>query len=159
MAEVNRLMKTVNERCSRARVFVGVGVSPEVADHLAITVIAACRGAGRRGGFADAGSAEGGGSVADEESDELYPRVLPSKERKRNNRGRYVPPPPELAVDRLQETASPQTKRRTAAGHLRQEQLPLEVVSKGRFEKGEPTVLHGEDLDVPTYIRRGVALN
>jgi hypothetical protein len=37
--------------------------------------------------------------------------------------------------------------------------LPLEIVSKGRFEKSEPTIYHGEDLDVPTYIRRGVPLN
>ncbi len=35
-------------------------------------------------------------------------------------------------------------------------QLPLEIVSKGRFEKSEPTIHHGENLDVPTYIRRGV---
>ena len=45
------------------------------------------------------------------------------------------------------------------SGRLRQEQLPLEVISKGRFEKGEPTVLDGQDLDVPTYVRRGAALN
>ena len=37
--------------------------------------------------------------------------------------------------------------------------LPLEIISKGRFEKSEPTIHGGEDLDVPTYIRRGVALN
>ena len=42
---------------------------------------------------------------------------------------------------------------------LRQTQLPLEIVSKGRFDKSEPTIHKGEDLDVPTYIRRGVALN
>jgi len=37
--------------------------------------------------------------------------------------------------------------------------FPLEIVSKGRFDKSEPTIHKGEDLDVPTYIRRGVALN
>jgi cell division protein FtsZ len=42
---------------------------------------------------------------------------------------------------------------------MRQGMLPLEIVSKGRFEKSEPTIYHGEDLDVPTYIRRGVPLN
>jgi cell division protein FtsZ len=40
-----------------------------------------------------------------------------------------------------------------------QKELPLEIVFKGRFEKSEPTIRHGEDLDVPTYIRRGVPLN
>ena len=42
---------------------------------------------------------------------------------------------------------------------MRQAQLPLAIISKGRFDKSEPTIHKGEDLDIPTYIRRGVALN
>jgi cell division protein FtsZ len=42
---------------------------------------------------------------------------------------------------------------------MRQAQLPLEIISKGRFDKSEPTIHMGEDLDVPTYIRRGISLN
>ena len=40
-----------------------------------------------------------------------------------------------------------------------QGQLPLNIVAKGRFDKSEPTLHRGEDLDVPTFIRRGLALN
>ena len=40
-----------------------------------------------------------------------------------------------------------------------QGQLPLTIVAKGRFDKSEPTLHRGEDLDVPTFIRRGLALN
>lgn len=40
-----------------------------------------------------------------------------------------------------------------------QTQLPFTIVSKGRFDKSEPTLHRGEDLDVPTFIRRGIALN
>jgi hypothetical protein len=40
-----------------------------------------------------------------------------------------------------------------------QKELPLEIIFKGRFEKSDPTIRNGEDLDVPTYIRRGVPLN
>ena len=40
-----------------------------------------------------------------------------------------------------------------------QTQLPLTIISKGRFDKSEPTLHRGEDLDVPTYIRRGFTLN
>ena len=43
--------------------------------------------------------------------------------------------------------------------NMKQAQLALEIVSKGRFEKSQPTIHKGEDLDIPTYIRRGVALN
>jgi cell division protein FtsZ len=42
---------------------------------------------------------------------------------------------------------------------MRQAQLQLAILSKGRFDKSEPTIHTGEDLDIPTYIRRGVALN
>jgi cell division protein FtsZ len=40
----------------------------------------------------------------------------------------------------------------------KQETLPLEGVSRGRFDKSEPTLYNGEDLDVPTFIRRGVSI-
>lgn len=53
----------------------------------------------------------------------------------------------------------PGGRGRKSASRMRQTQLPLEIVSKGRFEKSEPTLHQGQDLDVPTYIRRGVALN
>ncbi|MCI0745447.1 MAG: cell division FtsZ family protein [Verrucomicrobia subdivision 3 bacterium] len=52
---------------------------------------------------------------------------------------------------------TPRLRKQTA--RLRQTQLPLDIISRGRFEKSEPTIHHGQDLDVPTYIRRGVALN
>jgi hypothetical protein len=37
--------------------------------------------------------------------------------------------------------------------------LPLEIVSKGRFENSKPTIHGGQDLDLPTYLRRNVPLN
>ena len=77
---------------------------------------------------------------------------------------RYLPPAPELTpeqTDRLLITQAEGSSRSRKKANLRmrQGQLPLEIVSKGRFEKSEPTIHKGEDLDVPTYIRRGVALN
>jgi cell division protein FtsZ len=56
----------------------------------------------------------------------------------------------------LKTAASCARKKQTK---MRQGQLPLEIISKGRFDKSEPTIHRGEDLDVPTYIRRGISLN
>jgi cell division protein FtsZ len=40
-----------------------------------------------------------------------------------------------------------------------QEELPLnQKIDKGRFENSSPTVMNGEDLDVPTYMRMGVKI-
>jgi cell division protein FtsZ len=39
-----------------------------------------------------------------------------------------------------------------------QEQMRFEPVNRGRFEKTDPTIVDGEDLDVPTFMRQGVSL-
>jgi cell division protein FtsZ len=74
---------------------------------------------------------------------------------------RYVAPAPETSAEQTQRLLQPSGggRQRKKAAFLRQGQLPLEIVSKGRFDKSETTIHRGEDLDVPTYIRRGMALN
>ena len=37
-----------------------------------------------------------------------------------------------------------------------QEVLQFDAVSRGRFEKSEPTIIDGQDLDVPSFLRRRV---
>ncbi len=44
----------------------------------------------------------------------------------------------------------------TAKREVRQEQMQFEPVTRGRFEKSEPTIVDGQDLDVPTFLRRNV---
>lgn len=39
-----------------------------------------------------------------------------------------------------------------------QKTLSLDPVARGRFEKSEPTIIGGEDLDVPTFLRRKIKL-
>ncbi|MEI8234472.1 MAG: cell division protein FtsZ [Verrucomicrobiota bacterium] len=39
-----------------------------------------------------------------------------------------------------------------------QEVMQFEPVTRGRFEKSEPTIVDGQDLDVPTYLRHRVKL-
>jgi cell division protein FtsZ len=77
----------------------------------------------------------------------------------------YTPPAPAVETitpemkDSLLEAAAKQEPNRKKRKEIKQEMLPLEVISKGRFEKSEPTIHKGEDLDQPTYIRRGMMLN
>ncbi len=40
----------------------------------------------------------------------------------------------------------------------KQEVLQFEPVTRGRFEKSEPTIVEGEDLDVPTYLRKNIKI-
>jgi len=38
----------------------------------------------------------------------------------------------------------------------KQEVLQFEPVTRGRFEKSEPTIVEGQDLDVPTFLRKNI---
>ncbi|MGA8657181.1 MAG: hypothetical protein WB586_13630 [Chthoniobacterales bacterium] len=56
---------------------------------------------------------------------------------------------------------APKPEIKTAPGSLplkkaepKQETLQFEPVSRGRFEKSEPTIIDGQDLDVPTFLRK-----
>jgi len=59
---------------------------------------------------------------------------------------------PEPAMS-TQEEKAPAEKSVTPA---KQEVLQFEPVTRGRFEKSEPTIIEGEDLDVPTYLRKHI---
>jgi cell division protein FtsZ len=45
---------------------------------------------------------------------------------------------------------APTTTSKTKA---KQETLQFEPTTRGRFDKSEPTIVEGEDLDVPTFLR------
>jgi cell division protein FtsZ len=59
---------------------------------------------------------------------------------------------PEHSVPWKEEKASAEK----SATPAKQEVLQFEPVTRGRFEKSEPTIIEGEDLDVPTYLRKNI---
>ena len=64
-----------------------------------------------------------------------------------------------LQVNRLKYAANRDLQPSDAGGlKSAQQQLPLVSVSKGRFDKGEPNLYDGKDLDVPTFLRRNIVL-
>jgi len=46
--------------------------------------------------------------------------------------------------------------KRDKAAAAKQEILQFEPLTRGRFEKSEPTIVEGQDLDVPTFLRKNV---
>jgi cell division protein FtsZ len=153
MAEVNRVMEQVNRQCEHAQVIMGAAIDEAFKERLAVTLIAARKSAEPEP-LGEAGAAGSG--------EELAAQLLPQSSTARRG-SRFLPPAPTLPADQLQQLLARQgragSRPRKSLPKLRQGQLPLEIVSKGRFDKSEPTIHKGEDLDVPTYIRRGVALN
>lgn len=57
------------------------------------------------------------------------------------------------------EEAAGKPARRGRSGRAVQAELTLDSISKGRFRDVQPTLHDGVDLDVPTFVRRGVRLS
>jgi cell division protein FtsZ len=154
-------MEQVHRFCNGVPVMMGASIAPELGDSLMVALLIAKPGdpdeeqalapeAARAGLLARAAAA---GIESHFLNDTATPRP----------RSRFLPPPPALPADQMDQLLARQRgtviRGRKTPSKLKQTQLPLEIVSKGRFDKSEPTIHKGEDLDVPTYIRRGMALN
>jgi cell division protein FtsZ len=63
-------------------------------------------------------------------------------------------PQPRLIIPRKKPVIPKESKPEKA--HAKQEVMQFEPVSRGRFEKSEPTIVEGQDLDVPTYLRKNI---
>jgi cell division protein FtsZ len=154
MAEVNRVMEQVGRQCERAQVIMGAAVDEALKNRLSVTVIAA-KHSGAMPELEPPATA-----AAPVPADELAEQILPRGTTARPA-SRCVPPTPALTPEQREQliTRHAGGRGRKAAAKMRQAQLPLAIISKGRFDKSEPTIHKGEDLDIPTYVRRGVALN
>jgi cell division protein FtsZ len=66
-------------------------------------------------------------------------------------------PEPPASTPRRKSTPAKEEKISTEKStQAKQEVLQFEPVNRGRFEKSEPTIVEGEDLDVPTYLRKKI---
>jgi cell division protein FtsZ len=76
------------------------------------------------------------------------------------------PPPVEPVLDKPEPIVSTPHKKPAPvreekppvekSAQAKQEVLQFEPATRGRFEKSEPTIVEGEDLDIPTYLRKNI---
>jgi cell division protein FtsZ len=144
MAEVNRVMEQISRHCEHAQIIMGAAVDAELKSKLSVTLVAAKNSSGKN------------------ESPDSTEQII-----SRSAGGSPVNPgfsqraggSPAFQLHHREQTIARHGRTRKSGSRMRQEQLPLAIVSKGRFDKSEPTIHKGEDLDIPTYLRRGVPLN
>jgi cell division protein FtsZ len=70
-----------------------------------------------------------------------------------------MPHKPELRLNAPETNPAPMKEGKPSpekSVQAKQEVLQFEPVTRGRFEKSEPTIVEGEDLDVPTYLRKKI---
>jgi cell division protein FtsZ len=149
LADVQRAVEPITRQANRAHVIMGAAIDETYRGKLAVTVIAAANLAPRR----------------------VVPQPVPTRPTtfaRPGDASLYRGPRPAVTpvaapVATIQKPVEPVPSNDGAAvaksrAKPKQETLPLEGVSRGRFDKSEPTLYNGEDLDVPTFIRRGVSL-
>ena len=152
LADVQRAVEPITRHATRAHIIMGAAIDEAYQGKLAVTVIAAANILPRR--------------VVPQPATSTKPTTFARPGDASLYRGaRPVPAPAVAPVASVpQPTVENVAKPEAAAvvakspGKPKQETLPLEGVSRGRFDKSEPTLYDGEDLDVPTFIRRGVSL-
>jgi cell division protein FtsZ len=157
MVEVNRIMDQIHSRCKESPVLMGALVSPELSKRLIVSLLVA-RPEPAAPAEAESEQPASETPLSQRASGDLNEHLV-NRSSPARPQSRCVPPPPAVTPERLEQLQMRQTRSRKASSRLRQGQLPLEIISKGRFDKSEPTIHKGEDLDVPTYIRRGISLN
>jgi len=159
MAEINRVMESVNRQCERAQVIMGAAVDEAFRDRLAVTVIATRRSHSSAKHSTKPATPE----IATDSSLPDFDTEFMQHPPVARPPARMVPPPPTLTQQQREQLFNKQAtgsgRGRRNASRMKQGSLPLDIVNKGRFDKTEPTVHKGEDLDLPTYVRRGIALN
>jgi cell division protein FtsZ len=138
MGEMHAIMERISTVAHSAHIVMGAAIEQSPCDQLTITLIAG-RGESEPSPFSRLNPST---PVAEEDGAVAIATT----------RNSAKPP----TADKPESVAPARTRK---PGRLKQTQLPLEIISRGRFEKSEPTIHHGQDLDVPTYIRRGISLN
>jgi cell division protein FtsZ len=155
MAEIQKLMAPLSRQCENANIILGAAVDEQFAGRLSITLIASSHSQ-------DIMPATAPPVVLGPEkaapTQAAMPEFVSTTETERPP-SRYVGPPPALTEEKREQLLKGRPGYSRKKLSRLQRELPLEIVFKGRFEKSEPTIRQGEDLDVPTYIRRGVPLN
>jgi cell division protein FtsZ len=85
-----------------------------------------------------------------EAAPEPAPRIIPPKKKPivtHKPAAQQISPKPGTGLEK------PKPEKSSAA---KQEVLQFEPMTRGRFEKSEPTIVEGQDLDVPTFLRKNV---
>ncbi|MFO1512453.1 MAG: cell division protein FtsZ [Verrucomicrobiota bacterium] len=157
MADVNCVMEDLNQQCRDARIIMGAAVDEAFRDRLAVTIIATRKRKHEPAKTSQAKSTEPVPAGPEFETELLHP-TKPERPA-----SRLVPPAPALTAEQRDQILAKQTGKsargRKVGTRMKQTTLPLDIVNKGRFDKSEPTIHKGEDLDLPTYVRRGISLN
>lgn len=176
--EVQILMEELNRHIGDdTRILFGTAVEPRMGNRMAVMLLSALNGDVQRQVAAapPAAQPEPAAAAPDRTAPPAFAIVAPAPHEQDATEAPQeslpvlasIPPAPQMPQpERVAAKLSPATHPvQTAASaaaeatkkrEAKQEQLTFEPVARGRFEKSEPTIVDGQDLDVPAFMRRNV---
>lgn len=168
-SEIEAVLSHVQRQADQAQVVTGTSIDPALAGTIVLTLVASVGGSAplpEPASRTDVGAAsmpvEGSRRGAEARSIGDFPGMASAGTGR--STGGLVPPAPDLTAEQREHLGSGGMLRGTLRGASRKKKVVqatfnFDLLSRGRFEKTEATILHGQDLDVPTFLRRGIALN
>jgi cell division protein FtsZ len=169
--ELQEVQNQFQRLCDHAQVITGSAVDPELDGRLVVTVIATRGGsmpptashlASAMATAAAPAEPEPNRTAASESEPETVMQFEnPTAEAPAAGRSspKFVPPAPEISELQKRALVGKQIRNPLRRNKAKQTLFNFDVVSVSRFEKTEPVKRNGENLDEPTYARRGIALN
>ena len=82
--------------------------------------------------------------------------VLPPAPALKKPMPRLIPPKKKALIEKETKTAGEAKPPKEKYIYAKQEVMQFEPITRGRFEKSEPTIVEGQDLDVPTFMRKNI---
>lgn len=137
LAEVQTVLGEVSRHLSpSSQVLLGAAESPDALDGLSVVIMAATRSGIPVG--------EAAGAISDPLAGELEAEDAPEVE---------LEPVAEAAPAKPGGKRGGKSSARREGPGETQPELPLDQALRGRFKDLDPTMVEGQDLDIPTYIR------
>jgi cell division protein FtsZ len=181
LGEVQIIMEEFNRHINdRTKLFMGIAVDPEMGQRLSVSIISSLGSPRDESepvvrerlpveqvsnpstvlGPAEPAPATGANESLAGNPPKTDEVLLPKMEVKELDLPEPLPSPAKQIVRPAKE-ASPKASNQppiVKKAEAKQEVLAFEPVSRGRFEKSEPTIVDGQDLDVPTFLRKHIKL-
>jgi len=176
LGEVQIIMEELNRHINdRTQLFMGIGLEPRMGNHLSVSILSSLSTSVAKPLIqVQKKSAYALEPVSRPEPSKLAAipaappipalpdRTTPSERAPERSDEELMLPRTESEPQRpapVRAAAKPDSKPQATApkkAEAKQETLQFEPVSRGRFEKSEPTIIDGQDLDVPTFLRKNV---
>ncbi|MBN9689850.1 MAG: hypothetical protein J0M24_06400 [Verrucomicrobia bacterium] len=148
MDELEWVQRELRQRCPRAQVLVGAGVDPESTGKVQVFLLAVRDGVGLTAATNVPGLESAGGRPTPAPIKTLLFEDAPPAGDSRM-----------VGLDLAAESREARNRSAQAARKAQQQQFNFVPPWTGRFDSAEGTLHQGENLDEPTFVRRGVKLN